>query len=283
MEEHHGGTSALISRNVSYKSKPSVDQNLLICGDNLEVMQRLYDEHGSFLDLVYIDPPFCSDRYYDVRATDHGIGFGDKWRNGLKTYLPWLSERLISIKRLLKPTGSIYVHLDWHASHYVKSEMDKIFGYENFRNEIIWKYFGPTSTKNNYPRKHDSLLFYTNSDFYYFDDSATFIDYDEKAVRRYDKVDENRKRYKVYRDKDGVTRNAYMKGGKPTDVFEIPFVQGTSTERIGHPTQKPERLLEIIIRASSSADHVVADFFSGSGTTMAVAQKLGRRWIGVDQ
>lgn len=256
--------------------------NRLFFGDNLHVMRQL---PSNSIDLIYIDPPFFSGRNYNILFGDKNEvrSFTDIWEGGMPGYLIWLNARLYEMKRLLKPTGTIYVHLDWHASHYVKVEMDKIFGVDNFRNEIIWKYFGPTSTKNNFPRKHDNILFYTKTDNYYFDDKATLIEYDEKAIRRYDKRDEQGKAFKFYHEKDGTIRKAYIKEGKPTEVFEIPFVQGTANERIGYPTQKPEALIERIITASSDEGDVVADFFCGGGTTLAVAQRLNRRWIGSDQ
>jgi DNA modification methylase len=256
----------------------NLEPNQLIFGDNLHVMRAL---PSNSIDLIYIDPPFFSGRNYNVVFGDQNEvrSFTDIWEGGMPGYLTWLNARLLEMKRLLKPTGSIYVHLDWHASHYVKVEMDKIFGYDKFRNEIVWKYFGPTSTKKNYPRKHDIILFYTKGDEYFFDDKATLVEYDEKAVKRYDKIDEEGKRYKLYNERGGTIRKAYLKEGKPTEVFHIPFVQGTADERIGYPTQKPEELLDRLIRASSKQGDVVADFFGGGGTTAAVAQKLGRRWI----
>ncbi len=252
--------------------------NKIYWGDNLHIMRMLPSES---IDLIYIDPPFFSGRNYNVIFGDENEvrSFTDIWDGGMPTYLIWLDARLIEMKRLLKKTGSIYVHLDWHASHYVKVEMDKIFGYDNFRNEIIWKYFGPSSTSRNYPRKHDTILFYTRSDDYYFDQSAILVDYDEKAINRYDKIDKDGKRFKIYNNKNGTVRMAYMKEGRPSEVFEIPFIQGISNEKLGYPTQKPEALLERIIEASSNEGDIVADFFSGGGTTAAVAQKLKRRWI----
>ena len=256
--------------------------NRLFFGDNLHVMRQL---PSNSIDLIYIDPPFFSGRNYNILFGDKNEvrSFTDIWEGGMPGYLIWLNARLYEMKRLLKPTGSIYIHLDWHAVHYVKVEMDKIFGVDTFRNEIIWKYFGPTSTKNNFPRKHDNILFYTKTNKYYFDDKATLIEYDEKAIKRYDKRDKQGKAFKFYHEKDGTIRKAYLKEGKPTEVFEIPFVQGTANERIGYPTQKPEVLLERIITASSNEGDVVADFFCGGGTTLATAQRLNRRWIGSDQ
>src|SRR3989338_4225210 len=161
---------------VSFGHK-DLEPNQLIFGDNLHIMRAL---PSNSIDLIYIDPPFFSGRNYNVVFGDSNEvrSFTDIWEGGMPGYVTWLNARLLEMKRLLKPTGSICVHLDWHASHYVKIEMDKIFGYDKFRNEIVWKYFGPTSTKKNYPRKHDIILFYTKGEEYSFDDKATLVEYD---------------------------------------------------------------------------------------------------------
>jgi DNA modification methylase len=282
-----GETSALISRNVFYKSKPSVDRNLLICGDNLEVMQRLYDEYGSFLDLVYIDPPFCSNRLYDNNRRDRSNGgFSDKWVDGKKTYLPWLNERLVMMHRLIKPTGSLFIHLDWHVGHYVRPELDKIFGEENFVNEIIWAYQGTGAPNKGYKRKHDMIFFYAKkaSDMY-FDVKIASEPPSEKTLAKFTMVDEEGRRYKQYRHPDGSYHRQYLdptKMVRKRDTWNISTIQSWN-EKTGYSTQKSEALLREIIAASTPEEAIVADFFLGSGTACVVSQKLGRRWIGVDQ
>lgn len=257
--------------------------NRLICGDNLEILSTLEKES---VDLVYIDPPFFSNRHYEIIWGDEAEirSFEDRWDGGINVYVDWMKQRVMELHRVLKPTGSFYLHCDWHASHYLKVMCDEVFDYNHFLNEIIWKYFGPTASHTNYPKKHDSILFYekTNTDKRYFDHNAIMVDYDIKAINRYDKEEADGKKYKLYREKDGAVRKAYMKEGRPTEVFEIPFIQGTAKERLGYPTQKPEALLERIIKASSKEGAVVLDAFCGCGTALAVAQKLGRRWIGID-
>ncbi|MDE3268676.1 MAG: DNA methyltransferase [Pseudomonadota bacterium] len=256
--------------------------NKLVWGDNLAVMRSLPDES---IDLIYIDPPFFSGRNYNCvfGDDDETRTFSDIWEGGMPTYLAWLNARLWEMKRLLKPTGSLFVHLDWHACHYVKCELDKIFGYDNFKNEIVWKYFGPHSSEKSFPNKHDNIFWYSKKqDRHVFNKEYSLEDYDDKAKKRYDKIDSEGRRYKIYNNRDGTKRIAYMKKGKPTEVFNIPFVQGTSTERIGYPTQKPEKLLERIIKACSNEGDIVADFFCGGGTTAAVAEKLRRKWIACD-
>lgn len=263
--------------------------NKLIFGENLQILKALIQmkKDGKLKNtdgtdgvrLIYIDPPFATKQEFKVNGEEQ-VAYADKLSGS--EFIEFIRKRLILAKELLSNDGVIFVHLDQKMVHYIKVIMDEIFGKNNFRNEIIWKYFGPTSTEKNFPRKHDIILFYSKSSDYYFDSNATLINYDEKAIKRYDKVDENGKRYKIYKNKDGSERIAYMKQGKPTEVFEIPFVQGTSNERIGYPTQKPEKLLEILIKAVTKHGDLVMDFFAGSGTTPAVAEKIGRRWIAVD-
>lgn len=263
--------------------------NKLIFGENLQILKTLIQmkKDGKLKNtdgtdgvrLIYIYPPFATKQEFKVNGEEQ-VAYADKLSGS--EFIEFIRKRLILAKELLSNDGVIFVHLDQKMVHYIKVIMDEIFGKNNFRNEIVWKYFGPTSTEKNFPRKHDIILFYSKSSDYYFDSNATLINYDEKAIKRYDKVDENGKRYKIYKNKDGSERIAYMKQGKPTEVFEIPFVQGTSNERIGYPTQKPEKLLEILIKAVTKHGDLVMDFFAGSGTTPAVAEKLGRRWIAVD-
>jgi DNA modification methylase len=261
-------------------------RNMIVQGDNLQFLKTCYmnqdpiikDKVKGKVKLVYIDPPFATKS--DFQSSEGVESYSDKIDNS--EFIEGLRERLIFIREIMADDGCIFVHLDWKKVHYIKIILDEIFNPNRFRNQIIWKYFGPTSTEKNFPRKHDTILFYTKSDVYYFDSSETLVDYDEKAIKRYDKIDENGDRYKIYYDKDGSERRAYLKKGKPTDVFNIPFVQGTSKERLGYPTQKPEELIKIIIKTCSQEGDLVMDFFGGSGTTAAVAEKLGRRWITCD-
>lgn len=256
--------------------------NRLFFGDNLHVMRQL---PSASIDLIYIDPPFFSGRNYNVIFGDKNEvrSFSDIWEGGMPGYLVWLNARLWEMKRLLKPTGSIYVHLDWHASHYVKVEMDKIFGYDNFGNEIVWCYTAPNNTRTNFPRKHDIILRYTKSKEWIFNYEAVSIPYSEETVARTHRGAGN---VGLYLDKDpeGKHKNRLKPAGKiPEDWWVIPRIQGNGLERIGYPTQKPEELMERIIEASSNTGDVVADFFCGGGTTPAVAQRLNRRWVASDQ
>ena len=250
---------------------PELPANQLILGDNLEVLRTLPSE---CIDLIYIDPPFFSGRTYNVIWGDINEvrTFYDIWEGGIDSYLIWLNARLWEMKRVLKKTGSIYVHCDWHASHYIKCEMDKIFGYENFRNHIAWCYSRMSSPyQRNWNQTHDVILFYTKTQDWVFNVDEVRFQYKEtsKAVDGV-KCDD---RIKV----GGVVR-LNPKGKFPddwwADVYSINM--GRRPERIGYPTQKPEALLERIIKASSNEGDVVADFFVGGGTTCAVAMKLNR-------
>ena len=263
--------------------------NRLLFGDNLHVMRQLPSKS---IDLIYIDPPFFSGRNYNVIFGDKNEvrSFSDIWEGGMPGYLIWLNTRLFEMKRLLKATGSIYVHVDWHASHYVKIELDKIFGADNFQNEIIW-YYGPKATQNetHFQRKHDVLLFYSRGDNFRF--NTQLQEYSEGSLQerdtRYKHSDEDgRFRMTTRRDSAGNKYRAKVylnEGVAMTDVWEINVINATARERIGYPTQKPEPLLARIIEASSNEGDVVADFFVGGGTTAAVAQRMNRRWIASDQ
>ena len=200
----------------------------------------------------------------------------------LAAYLINMSLRLRAMRRVLKKTGSIYLHCDMTAGHYLKLVMDAVFGPDNFRNEIVWHYFKPHAGKKTWPRNHDKILFYTEGRSWFFNPDATLFEYDDKAVKRYDKIDDDGRRYKIYKERNGKIRRAYMKKGRADGVLRIPFVQGTSKERLGYPTQKPLALMERIIKASSNPGDMVLDPFCGCGTTVHAAEALGRRWMGID-
>jgi DNA modification methylase len=263
--------------NISF-GYPEEDTNRIYFGDNLHVMRSL---KSNSIDLIYIDPPFFSGRNYNqIWGDDNEVrAFYDIWEDGLPSYLVWLNARLWEMRRLLKDTGSIYVHCDWHASHYIKCEMDKVFGYENFRNEIIWYYYNKYSAgKNALPRAHDIILFYSKSSLHKPNQLREVRDEPVKQLVRV--------------NIGGVLKNAKDESGnliyresvdkKLDDVWRIPALQPASKEYIGYPTQKNSLILKKIIEQSSKVGDIVADFFMGGGTTLAVAQKLDRRFIGCD-
>lgn len=188
-------------------------KNMIVFGDNLQFLKTIYKNEDSVIKdkvkgkvkLIYIDPPFATSD--EFQSKDGAKAYNDK-KLGAE-FLEFLRRRIIVAHQIMADDGVMFIHLDQKMVHYVKVIVDEIFGKNNFRNEIIWKYFGPTSSEQNFPRKHDVILFYSKSNSYYFDNSATFIDYDKKAIKRYDKVDEEGRRYKIYYNDDGSERIAY--------------------------------------------------------------------------
>jgi len=284
---------------------PDLEPNRLIWGDCLHVMRQI---PSASIDLIYIDPPFFSGRDYNVIWGDNNElrSFTDIWQGGMDGYLIWLNARLLEMKRLLKRTGSIYVHCDWHASHYIKVEMDKIFGHDNFRNEIVWHHPKIGIAKSKFTSNTDSLLFYVKTDnaiFHpqtseepnelaarwirklrdmklYYREAKTINDNPAKSKIR---VAERRLGRQLHDNDVVVDFNLAENKKAIDDVWKIPFLRGNSSESQGYPTQKPESLLDYVIQASSGEGGVVADFFIGGGTTAAVAQRLGRRFVACDQ
>ena len=262
-----------------------LEPNRLFWGDNLHVMRQL--PSGS-LDLIYIDPPFFSGRQYNVLFGDQNElrSFSDIWEGGMPGYLIWLGARLYEMKRLLKESGSIYVHCDWHASHYIKVEMDKIFGHDRFLNEIVWSYTSGGVSKNWFGRKHDVLLLYAKkhgSHYLHLPEEKSFT----KTLP--EPHTNSGKGLGVMRDDVCELCEVGSPGQKfrmvtMRDVWtDIRSLFRNDAEMIGYPTQKPERLLQRIIESSCPEDGIVADFFCGGGTTASVAQRTGRRWITCDQ
>jgi len=247
--------------------RPELPPNRLLGGDNLAVMRSLPD---ASIDLMYADPPFFTER--DHRLTSGDAGFSDRWREGMDGYLGWLRERLLEMRRVLGPRGVLCLHCDWHAGHYIKVELDGIFGAELFRNEIVWHYgLGASNATRHVLRKHDTIFVYAPED-------ATFHrirgEVTAAMLAKYCHEDE-RGRYMMSRG-----RKYYLQGGKPLDsVWNIAAIAATSRERTGYPTQKPLALLDRIVRIWSSEGDVVGDFFAGSGTTGVAAQRLGRGFV----
>jgi DNA modification methylase len=311
------------------------DINQLILGDNLEILKNIDSET---VDLIYLDPPFFSNKTYEVIWGDSGEvrSFEDRFSGGIEHYISWLKERVIEMHRILKPTGTFFLHCDYHANHYIKVQiLDKLFLENNFRNEIIWKRNftkkGSQHKMSRFAINTDTIFFYSKSDKYTFvtpkvknlDDAAVF--------KLYNAVDENGKHYKSepielpkmmarknlvfefmgYTPEFGwmmtlekleelVKKNKiyFTKNGKPrrknfledyegteidniwSDILPVGQVQN---EIIGYPTQKPEALLQRIIECSTNEGDLVLDPFVGGGTTIAISDKLQRKWIGIDQ
>lgn len=255
-----------------------METNVIYCGDCLLKFKEIPDES---VDLIYIDPPFSSNRnYVAFWQEQEKRHFEDRFEN-VRAYIDYMTPRLREIYRVLKPTGSFYYHCDWHASHYIKVLLDRedLFGYRNFQNEIVWFYRGGGASKKRFARKHDIILFYTKGDEWTFNLDDVRQEYSPDVLNslpsRYDKS------YRGDRVYSGYKPNP--KGKIPDDVWPIqPIMPSDKKERLGYPTQKPMALLDIIIKASSNPGDIVLDAFCGCGTTLSVAQKEKRKWIGID-
>ena len=272
--------------------------NKIYWGDNLQVMSHLLKTYRGKIDLIYIDPPFDSKADYKKKIELKGkkvesdrTAFEEKQYTDIWTndeYLQFMYERLILMRELLSDKGSIYLHCDPNMSHYLKLIMDNVFGQSRFRNELIWGYKASNSPITNmFPRKHDVLLFYSGTDAVF---NPQYTPYSEERIdTAYRYRDEDGRLYRKHSKRaDGSERRIYLDEAKGVPVLSwwtdvIGFGTATqSKERLGYPTQKPEALLERIIKASSDPGDLVFDCFMGSGTTQAVAMKLGRRFIGAD-
>ena len=248
-------------------------KNQLIHGDCLDVLHKL-KEQDIQVDLIYLDPPFFSNYTYEIIWGDkmESRSFEDRWAGGIEHYIQWLKERVQAMYDILKPTGSIYLHCDWHANAYIRVEiLDKIFGSKNFRNEIVWCYAGGGVPKKDFPRKHDTIFRYTKNNEYIFN-----VQY-----REYSEGTKKNPRHSL----TGGGEKLDLERGTPLNDWWSDLIKLTSyhtKEWIGYPTQKPEALLERIIKASSNEDDIVLDPFCGGGTTIVVADALNRKWIGVD-
>ena len=229
--------------------------NQLYQGDNLAILKEMPD---ASVDLICTDPPFNTGK-------DWGA-FNDKWEGGLKGYLKFIEPRCVEMRRVLKDTGSLYLHCDPTASHYLKVMLDGVFGIKQFRNEIVWGYRTGGASKRQWSRKHDIFLFYSMSNKYAHNPLKERV-YFENPFFVKEKDDDGR----YYAD-------VYMR-----DIWhDIKALLNISKERLGYPTQKPIALYQRMIKASSNQGDTVLDPFAGSGTTLDAAQTLGRHWIGID-
>ncbi|KPN17154.1 DNA methyltransferase [Xanthomonas sp. Mitacek01] len=278
-------------------------RNRLIYGDNLHAMAALLagDEDTPSLrgqvDLIYIDPPFDSKADYRTKIALPGVeieqrptvieqfAYSDTWSEGTASYLRMIVPRLVLMRELLSNSGSIYVHLDWHVSHYVKIALDDIFGKSNLRNEIVWTYFGfKRSTSKKFPQKHDLLFSYTKSDESFW--RTQFKPHSSEYLKRFKPDETGRLCRSDVNPTGGGSRKIYLdevEGDIIDSVWtDIPPVNPVANERVDYATQKPEKLIERIISSSCPENGLVLDVFGGSGTAAAAAEKLGRRWITSD-
>lgn len=289
--------------------------NKLFFGDNLEVLREHVPNES--IGLIYLDPPFNSNATYNILFKEHNgtesaaqiTAFEDTWHwgqesqntyeeliktgpkklcdllasfhhflgnNDMMAYLTMIAIRLVELHRVLKSTGTIYLHCDPTASHYLKIVMDTIFYPKNFRNEIIWAYRGGGSPKSDFGRRHDVILRYSKTDRYNFYPDSIRIPYQAEGIKRTDNSMWGRHKGvdKVYKP--------HPLGKVPEDWWPIDVLNANDPERLGYPTQKPEVLMERIIKASSDESDIILDPFCGCGTTIAVAERFHRKWIGID-
>ncbi|MHA7268393.1 site-specific DNA-methyltransferase [Arthrobacter sp. HLT1-20] len=281
----------------------NVDQaapNRLIYGDNLLAMSALLagdDEYPSVrgkIDLIYIDPPFDSKADYRSKITLPGVtieqkptvieqfAYSDTWSEGTASYLAMITPRLVLMRELLSEKGSLFVHLDWHVGHYVKIILDEIFGKENFRNEIVWHYYNKMQGNiGRFASNHDVIFVYKKEQTPVFNTVKEARDVPKKQQKRV--WDSATKSLKQARDENGAL--VYYEDTHRTldDVWRLPYIMpADKKQKLDYATQKPETLLERIIESSTNPGDMVADFFVGSGTTAAVAERMGRSWIAAD-
>ena len=295
-----------MSLTANQRGTPGEWRNRLIWGDKKYVLSSLLEEFAGKVDLIYIDPPFATGADFSYRTEIHSpncepdddsleleyqpnlieqIAYRDTWGGGLDTYIKWMFDTLILLRDLLSEEGSIYVHCDWRTVHCTRMAMDEILGQGNFLNEIIWHYFAfKRKTARKFPQKHDQIFSYTKSGNYTW--NTQYRPHSKEYLKRW-KKDRNGRYYRDDVNPTGGGKRIIYLDELEGDIVEstwddIPPVNPRANERVGYPTQKPEALLERIVKASSNEGGLVLDCFVGSGTTAIVAENLGRRWIAAD-
>lgn len=284
------------------QGKPTEWRNRLIWGDKKYVLPSLLPEFAGKVNLIYIDPPFDTGADFSFSATIpdnpeteenetttftkqpsiiEQKAYRDTWGRGLDSYLQWFYEAVIIFRELLNETGTIYIHLDWRVGHYAKIVLDEVFGYNNLRNEIVWFYpDSPGRPYDKFSPKHDLIFRFSKTANFIFNADEVRIPIKEASKKRYEKprylINTQGKRFEYVGGKSAEI------GKIPETVWKIPVVKGTTEQDCGYETQKPELLIERIIKASSNEGDLILDCFCGSGTTPAVAEKLNRRWIACD-
>ncbi len=289
--------------------------NKIFWGDNLQVMSHMLKEYRGKIDLIYIDPPFDSKADYKRKIEVRGIGkaesdsssfeekqYGDIWTND--EYLQFMYERLILMRELLSDSGAIYLHCDYHKVHYLRTIMDEVFGANNHLNSLVWAYSTRSAIKSSWKRTHDDILFYKKNGMPIFnwDDEMVMEPLSETTIKKY-KLEDEHGRYRLcgrniigspirsakdvspeyeITHPEWVVRDYLRAGKSASDYFFVDIENQAASVRTDYPTQKPEELLMKLIRASTAPGALVFDCFMGSGTTQAVAMKLGRRFIGAD-
>jgi DNA modification methylase len=304
-------------KQVGWTNKLIWGNNSLVLSSLINGPLREEIEKQGGLKLVYIDPPFNvgDDFEFEIevgkeklnkkRNALEQLAYSDTWGKGEDSFLSMIYERLNLIKKLLAEDSSIYVHCDWRLNSSLRILLDEIFGEENFLNEIIWAYRGMSVSQNHYTRRHDSILFYKKGNNHTFNWQDITDEFTDVTKKKYKHKDEKGRQFRLHgRNINGspiqnhtdvelkwlksnpeLCRVDYLdekKGTKPKDWIVMDYLNVMSEERVDYPTQKPEALIERIIKASSNENDLIADFFCGSGTTLAVAEKLNRKWIGCD-
>jgi len=269
---------------IFYKQGVKEWKNKLFWGENSSVLYHLLNKFEEKIDLIYIDPPFFSGTNYKIQVEEKQkiydvIAYYDHWNKDLDSYLQMLYERIVLFRKLLSKKGVLFIHSDWHANHYLRLLLDEIFGSNKFVNNIIWYYYNKYSAgKKNLPRAHDTILVYSKSNKYTFNQIRIPR---EKPIKQLKRVMVNGV-LKNAKDENGHVIYRIVTDKKMDNVWRIPCLQPASKEYSGFPTQKHHDLLERIIKIGSNEGDLVADFFCGSGTTLLMAEKLKRKWIGCD-
>lgn len=257
------------------------DSEMVIHGDCLDILKQI---DSNSVDMIYLDPPFFTQKMQSLKDTQGTeYFFGDVW-NSREEYLDYMKVRVYELKRVLKDTGSIFLHCDEKASHYLRIILDDIFGEENFRSEIIWTYKRWSNSKKGLLPGHQTIFFYSKTNNYKFNiiytEYSPTTNIDQILQER---VRDNRGKAIYKHDDNGEVILSKEKKGVPmSDVWEIPFLNPKAKERVGYPTQKPIELLERIVRISTDVGDTVLDPFCGSGTTMVAAELFNRKGIGID-
>lgn len=298
-------------------TKP-IDTNIVYCGDCLDILKDTTRFPNNSIDLIYLDPPFFSKKDYEniwVKDKTTKMGFSDKdwekiqdkidqnmlaeyraiedrWKggkNGIHVFIAYMRERLDQCWRVLSNEGSLYLHCDWHASHYLKIMLDEVFGYDNFKNEIIWNFNLIGGNAKKYEKSHETIFWYTKTNKYYFDKDVVRQPYSESTISMTKKDRSGKMVYTRGLGRDGDRLNRKKTSGinplgkSPPDVWiDVRNYNPTKKEKQGYPTQKPLAILDKIIKSTSKKGDVVLDPFCGCGTTLASAHNLSRKWVGID-
>ncbi|XWO14182.1 Release factor glutamine methyltransferase [Candidatus Hepatincola sp. Pdp] len=250
--------------------------NNVYLGDCLELLKKI---PSNYIDIIYLDPPFCTQKEHQLKNKEGLVyRFNDIWHS-IDEYIQFLEKRLIECKRVLKETGTIFIHCDKQACHYIRILLDNIFGYNNFINEIIWSYKRWSNNRNGLLNTHQNIFWYSKSKVYTFNpiyqEYSTTTNIDQLLFNRERNSTNNKTQYS---EKSSQEKKGVLLG----DVWEIPFLNPRAKERVNYPTQKPIILLEQIINISSNQGDIILDPFCGSGSTLVASKLLQRNYIGID-